>query len=81
MLITAQKVERELKSAVRFNPTELLGVDYPLDTALEVVGELLNALEDVKWSAAYAVQALPAKVQGFRRMIEVFVSALGAVAR
>ena len=31
VLSTAEKIERELKSAIRFNPKSLVGIDYPLE--------------------------------------------------
>ena len=35
VLVTADKVERELKDAIRFNPTSLVGVEFPFEETLE----------------------------------------------
>src|SRR5690349_15636919 len=69
VLATTKKIERELKGAIRFNPTSLVGVDYPLEATLESIGELLAALEDIKQCALYSVQELPAKVRNFSRTV------------
>lgn len=70
---TANKIERELKSAVRFNPTPLVGVDYPLEATLDSIGELLAALEDIKQCALSSVQELPSKVRNFSRNVGAYV--------
>ncbi len=75
VLVTASKIERELKSSVRFNPTRLVGIEYPVDSTLESVAELLAALEDIKHSANVAVHELPGKVRGFTRMVDNYLGA------
>jgi hypothetical protein len=74
---TIDKLERELKNSVKYNPASLVGVDYPLDAALDAIGVQLAALEDIRNCAEYAVHELPAKVRGFTRMVETYLTALG----
>jgi hypothetical protein len=81
VLTTADKLERELKNAVRFNPTRLVGVDYPLAETLDSITDLLAAVEDIKASAVFAVQELPPKVRAFARMIENYLTAVGVMNR
>jgi len=70
VLKTATKIERELKNWVRFNPQDLVGVDYPLDVALDSIAQLLKAVEEIKQSALYTVQELPGRVREFNRTVQ-----------
>lgn len=79
LLITASKIERELKGAVSYNPTALVGVEYPLEAALNAIGVQLQALEEIKQCAVYAVHELPPKVRGFTRMVQAYLTAVGAL--
>jgi hypothetical protein len=79
LLVTASKMERELKGAVSYNPAALVGVDYPLEATLDAVGVLLQALEEIKHCAVYAVHELPARVRGFTRLVENYLTATGAL--
>lgn len=81
VLVTADKLARELKTAVTFNPEMLVGVEYPLDAALDAVTALLGALEDIKHSAVFSVHDLPPKVRAFTRLVETYLATLGAPAR
>ena len=74
VLTTADKIERELKGLVRFNPTLLVGVNFPLAAALESIGELLGAVEDIKESARTAVQEIPSKVRSFSQMVSSYLT-------
>jgi hypothetical protein len=69
VLETAEKVERQLKGAVRYNPTALVGVNYPLKDTLDSVADLMTAVEEIKESAVYSVPELPARVREFSRII------------
>ena len=66
------------KSAIRFNPTPLVGVDYPLEATLDSITELLGTVEDIKQAAVLAVHELPAKVRNFTRMVETYLGTVGA---
>ncbi|HLW79256.1 MAG TPA: hypothetical protein VKU44_06620 [Terriglobia bacterium] len=75
LLATADKIERELKGAVRFNLTSLVGVEFPLETALDSVTDLLAGVEDIRQSAIDAVEEVPPKVRQFTRRVENYVNA------
>lgn len=79
VLMTAEKVERELKSSVRYNPTSLMGLDYPLEAALDSVTTLLTAVEAIKQAAIFSVDQLPHQVRDFTRMVESYLEAGGSV--
>lgn len=79
VMTTAEKIERELKSAIRYNPTPLVGVDYPLRATLDSIAVLLSAIEDIKQSAVHAVQELPPKVRDFTRMVQGQFGSLDAI--
>ncbi len=70
VLKTTAKIERELKNWVRFNPKELVGFNYPLEAALDSIALLMNAVEEIRNSALYAVQELPGRVREFNRTIQ-----------
>lgn len=70
VLATAEKIDRELKGAVRYNPTTLAGIEYPLGATLDSIATLLGAIEEIKQAAVYAVQELPGKVRDFSRMVQ-----------
>ena len=77
VLATADKVERELKNFVRFNPTRLVGLDYPITQSLDSVTELLSSAESIKQAAVFSVQKLPPLVRNFTHMVEVYLQAAG----
>jgi hypothetical protein len=81
VLTTADKVERELKNSVRYNPTRLVGVDYPIEDTLDSVAALLAAVEEIKQSAVFSVHELPPKVRGFTHLVEGYLETVGAVSR
>jgi hypothetical protein len=81
VLTTADKIERELKSAVRFNPLRLVGVEYPLQETFDSIAALLAAVEEIKQCAVLAVHELPPQVRGFTRMVEGYLSARGLLSR
>lgn len=74
VITTADKIERELKGLVRFNPTLLVGVNFPLAAALESIGELLGAVEDIKECARLAVHEIPSKVRSFAKMVSSYLT-------
>lgn len=80
VLVTAEKVERALKNAVRYNPSRLVGVEYPLDEALDSVAALLEAVEEIKHCSVFAVQVLPSRVRALTKMIEEYLRATTGVA-
>jgi hypothetical protein len=68
--ITADKIERELKDAIRFNPSRLVGTTFAIDQALDAITQLLSEVEAIKHDAVFAVHLLPGKVRGFSKAIE-----------
>jgi hypothetical protein len=80
-MITTQKLEHELKNAIRYNPALLVGVDYPIEEALESITGLLAAVEDIKQAAIFDVEQLPHLVRGFTKTVQGYLTAVGAVAR
>ena len=77
VLVTADKIERELKNAVRFNPSGLVGVEYPLDEALDSIAALLGEVEEIKHCSVFAVQVIPPRVRAFTKMIAEYLRATG----
>lgn len=79
VLSTAEKIQRELKDAIRFNPKSLVGVEFPLEETIDNVGELMAAVEDIKLTAVKAVQNLPGKVRAFTRMVNGYLETRSSV--
>jgi hypothetical protein len=79
LVTTAEKIERELSTAVHYNPTTLVGVDYPLSATLESIAVLMAAIEDIKQAGIHSVQELPPKVRDFSRMVQSQFGALDAI--
>jgi len=79
VLVTADKIERELKNTVRYNPSGLMGVEYPLDETLDSIGALLGTVEEIKHCSVFDVQVIPSKVRAFTRMIEGYLQVMGNV--
>ena len=77
VLTTTDKIERELKNFVRFNPTRLVGVEYPITETLDTITELLGTAESIKQAAAFAVHELPPLVRSFTKMVEGYLQAVG----
>jgi hypothetical protein len=81
VMTTADKLERELKGSISFNPTSVAGIEYPLEAAMDAVGIQLSAVEDIKQAAEFSVHELPPKVRGFTKMVETYLTATGALGR
>ena len=81
VLATADKVERELKNFVRFNPTRLVGVEYPIAQSLDSITDLLGKAETIKQAAALAVNELPPLVRNFTKMVEGYLQAVEGARR
>ena len=75
LLATVDKVERELKGAVRFNLTALVGIAFPLESTFDSIAELLAGVEEIRESAVSDAEDLPPKVRQFTRLVENYVSA------
>lgn len=79
VLVTADKIERELKNAIRYNPSGLMGVEYPLDETFDSIAELLEEVEEIKHCTVYAVHLIPPKVRTFTKMIDGYLQATGKI--
>lgn len=77
VLVTADKIERELKNGVRYNPSRLVGVEYPLDETLDSIAALLEAVEEIKRCSVYAVQVIPSRVRIFTTMVGAYLQTVG----
>lgn len=77
VLRTAEKIEGELKGAVRFNPARLIGVDFPLEATLESIAQLLAAVDEIKRDTVYAVHDLPARTRQFTYMVQGYLESMG----
>ena len=77
VLTTTDKIERELKNFVRFNPGGLVGVGYPISETLDSITDLLATVETIKQAAGFAVQELPPLVRKFTKMVEGYLQAVG----
>lgn len=77
VLVTADKIERELKNAVRYDPSELVGVEYPLSEALDSISALLEEVEEIKHCSVYAVHVIPSRVRAFTKMIVGYLQVMG----
>ena len=77
VLVTAGKIERELINGIRYNPSELVGVQYPLAETLDSIAALLGAVEEIKHCSVFAVQGIPPRVREFTGMIEEYLQAVG----
>ena len=81
VLVTADKVDRELKNLVRYNPGSVVGVEYPLAAALDSIVMLLAEVEEIKQCARMSVQELPPKVRNFTKMVNEYMAAESSLAR
>ncbi len=77
VLATIEKLERELKGSIKYNPARLVGVAYPLNEALDSLAVLIEAVEDIRASTTNAVHELPAKVRAFTQLVTVYLGATG----
>jgi hypothetical protein len=78
VLTTTDKIGRELKNFVRFNPTRLVGVDYPITESLDSITDLLGAVETIKQASVFAVHDLPPLVRDFTKMVENYLDAVAS---
>ena len=79
VVATADKVERALKGLITYDPSRLVGVEFPLDESLDAISSLLRAVEEIKHCSVFAVQFLPERVRAFTRMIQEYLEATGKV--
>jgi hypothetical protein len=78
VLATTDKIERELKTFVRFNPTHLVGVEYPISENLDSITDLLGTVETIKQASCLAVHELPPLVHSFTKMVGDYLQAVAS---
>jgi hypothetical protein len=77
VLATIEKLERELKGSIKYNPASVVGVAYPIQQALDSLAILIESLEEIRIAAVTAVHELPAKVRAFTQLVMVYLGVLG----
>jgi hypothetical protein len=70
LLATVDKIERELMSAVRFNPTPLLGIEYEWEESLDSLASLLSALDGLREAVIRRDPDLALRVRQFVSRLE-----------
>ncbi|MGH9378831.1 MAG: hypothetical protein ACRD1I_08530 [Terriglobia bacterium] len=63
LLTTADKLQRELAGEIRYNPSRLMGIEYPIDEDLETISDLMAGVEEIKRSAVDSIDELPARTE------------------
>jgi hypothetical protein len=81
VVVTADKITRELKNAVRYNPSELVGIHYPVEEALDSVTALMQEVEVIKHCSVFEVQSIPSKVREFTRLVGRYLEATASEPR
>src|SRR5208283_2247470 len=76
-VVTADKIERELKNAVRYNPSGFVGVQCPPDETPDAIAGLLGAVEEIKHCSMFAVQEIPTRVRAFTKTIGAYLQNTG----
>jgi hypothetical protein len=80
VLMTADKIEHELKNAVRYNPSGLMGVEFPLDETLDLIAAMLGQVEEIKRCSVFDVQVVPSRVRAFTKTVQGYLEATGKMA-
>lgn len=81
VIATVDKTERALKDSVKFNPSRLVGVDFPIEDTLDSLAELLAAVEEIRQAAVFAVHELPTRVRNFCKSVEAYLAAADSMRR
>jgi hypothetical protein len=72
VLVTADKIQRELLASVRFDPLRLVGVGGPISDTLDSLAELLLALDKIRQETNGGVGSLPSTVRSFQGLLKGF---------
>jgi hypothetical protein len=70
LLITAEKMQRELAGEIRYNPARLMGIDYPITEELEAISGMMAGVEEIKQSAVDSVDELPARTEMLSKVLQ-----------
>jgi hypothetical protein len=69
VIATADKIQRELLSTVRFDPLRLVGVGGPLVGTLDTVADLIVAIDEIRCDATNNIAGLPSTVRSFQGLL------------
>ncbi|HXJ92468.1 MAG TPA: hypothetical protein VMT20_06255 [Terriglobia bacterium] len=69
VIATADKIQREILSTVRFDPLRLVGVGGPIAETLDSVADLIVALDEIRCDATRNVGGLPHTVRSLQGLL------------
>jgi len=69
VIATADKIQRELLSTVRFDPLRLVGVGGPIAATLDAVADLIVAIDEIRRDATSNIGGLPSTVRSFQGLL------------
>ncbi len=69
VIATADKIQRELLSTVRFDPLRLVGVGGPIAATLDTVADLVVAIDEIRRDATSNIGGLPTTVRSFQGLL------------
>jgi hypothetical protein len=69
VIATADKIQRELLSTVRFDPLRLVGVGGPIAATLDAVADLIVAIDEIRRDATSDIGGLPSTVRSFQGLL------------
>lgn len=69
VIATADKIQRELLSTVRFDPLRLVGVGGPIAATLDTVADLIVAIDEIRRDATSNIGGLPSTVRSFQGLL------------
>ena len=69
VIATADKIQRELLSTVRFDPLRLVGVGGPIAATLDALADLVVAIDEIRRAATSNIGGLPTTVRSFQGLL------------
>lgn len=69
VIATADKIQRELLSTVRFDPLRLVGVGGPIAATLDAVADLIVAIDKIRRDATSNIGGLQSTVRSFQGLL------------
>ena len=69
VIATADKIQRELLSTVRFDPLRLVGVGGPIADILDSVADLIVAIDEIRRDATSNIAGLPSTVRSLQGLL------------
>jgi len=69
VIATADKIQRELLSTVRFDPLRLVGVGGPIAYTLDSVADMVVAIDEIRRDATTNIEGLPSTVRSFQGLL------------